>query len=191
MWRSLFYVLFIASTLPAALAAKTLSPYIGQESRDIKALSPEAIQDLLDGKGMGFAKAAELNGYPGPAHVLELEDDLALTTEQHDKTKTLFDSMLSKAKSLGQQLLDQEHSLEQLYATKQITTGNLKRVTETISRLKGELRYTHLAAHLTQWEILSPEQRDLYFTLRGYQSHVNSVHSHHKHDSLKGESTHH
>ena len=108
MWRSLFYVLFIASTLPAALAAKTLSPYIGQESRDIKALSPEAIQDLLDGKGMGFAKAAELNGYPGPAHVLELEDDLALTTEQHDKTKTLFDSMLSKAKSLGQQLLDQE-----------------------------------------------------------------------------------
>lgn len=191
MWRSLFYVLFIASTLPAALAAKTLSPYIGQESRDIKALSPEAIQDLLDGKGMGFAKAAELNGYPGPAHVLELEDDLALTTEQHDKTKTLFDSMLSKAKSLGQQLLDQEHSLEQLYATKQITTDNLKRVTETISRLKGELRYTHLAAHLTQWEILSPEQRDLYFTLRGYQSHANPAHSRHKHDSLKGEGKHH
>ena len=31
---------------------------------------------------MGLALAAELNGYPGPSHVLELADKLELSAEQ-------------------------------------------------------------------------------------------------------------
>lgn len=42
---------------------------------------------------MGLAKAAELNGYPGPLHVLELAVDLSLTAEQKAATETLFKSM--------------------------------------------------------------------------------------------------
>ena len=42
------------------------SPYAGQESREIKSLSPAEVDGYLAGAGMGFAKAAELNGYPGP-----------------------------------------------------------------------------------------------------------------------------
>jgi hypothetical protein len=37
---------------------------------------------LLKGEGMGMAKAAELNGYPGPTHVLTLAKELALTESQ-------------------------------------------------------------------------------------------------------------
>ena len=48
------------------------SPYVGLEAREIKALSEEQRQELLDGHGMGLALAAELNHYPGPKHVLEL-----------------------------------------------------------------------------------------------------------------------
>ena len=42
------------------------SPYAGQESRAIKALSDSEIDDLANGRGMGLAKAGELNGYPSP-----------------------------------------------------------------------------------------------------------------------------
>jgi len=57
-------------------SANQLSPYVGQEQREIKSLSPDEVKDYLAGKGMGLAKAAELNHYPGPAHVLELASQL-------------------------------------------------------------------------------------------------------------------
>ena len=45
------------------------SPYAGQENRQIKSLSANDIQELKRGGGWGLAKAAELNGLPGPAQV--------------------------------------------------------------------------------------------------------------------------
>lgn len=56
--------------------------YAGQQSRDIKALSEEEVQGYLAGAGMGFARAAELNRYPGPMHALEHADALALSQGQ-------------------------------------------------------------------------------------------------------------
>jgi hypothetical protein len=73
--------------LVVSATAYSQSPYVGQESREIKALSPQEISDYLSGKGMGLAKAAELNGYPGPAHVIELAAELELTPEQKTKTE--------------------------------------------------------------------------------------------------------
>ena len=58
------------------------NPYAGDQARDIKALSQQEVKQYLSGAGMGFARAAELNRYPGPMHVLELSDQLALTPEQ-------------------------------------------------------------------------------------------------------------
>jgi len=102
----------IALTLPALAHAAAPSPYVGQESRQIKALSPSEQADLLAGKGMGLAKAAELNGYPGPAHVLELASQLGLSAEQLAATRTLSTSMEQRAKELGRQLVAAEQSLE-------------------------------------------------------------------------------
>jgi hypothetical protein len=62
-----------------SFAAEPRSPYAGQELRDVKALSNADIEAYLAGKGMGYAKAAELNSYPGPKHVLELSKELDLT----------------------------------------------------------------------------------------------------------------
>jgi len=55
------------------------SPYEGMQARPIKALSAEQIADLRAGRGMSLALAAELNGYPGPRHILELGEQLGLT----------------------------------------------------------------------------------------------------------------
>ena len=63
-------------------AAPASQPYADMRTRAIKALSDEQIADLRAGRGMALALAAELNGYPGPAHLLELAGQLDLTVEQ-------------------------------------------------------------------------------------------------------------
>ena len=77
------------------------SPYSGFQSREIKALSQQQIDDLRAGKGMSLALPAELNGYPGPAHSLELSEKLKLTADQKKRIEDLFSSMSSEAKNLG------------------------------------------------------------------------------------------
>lgn len=54
------------------------SPYAGLETRAIKSLSDADIETLRQGGGWGLALAAELNGVPGPAHLLELKDEIGL-----------------------------------------------------------------------------------------------------------------
>ncbi len=68
-----------ALLLAGTAAADTAAPYAGQQTRAIKALSPEDIAGLRAGDGMAMAKAAELNRYPGPRHVLDLAGPLALS----------------------------------------------------------------------------------------------------------------
>jgi hypothetical protein len=76
MWWKWFLLITAFFYTTAAWAGEALSPYTGQERREIKALSNEEIDRYLSGDGMGLAKAAELNHYPGPRHVLELADQL-------------------------------------------------------------------------------------------------------------------
>jgi len=74
----LYFLLLV--TTPAWAGVE--SQYVGQENRDIKSLSPQEMSDYLEGKGMGYAKSAELNKYPGPRHVLDMASELGLTQEQ-------------------------------------------------------------------------------------------------------------
>ncbi|MBI3148637.1 MAG: hypothetical protein HYZ17_09025 [Betaproteobacteria bacterium] len=155
-------------TLPLAAAAVTPSPYAGQETRGIKALSAKEQADLLAGKGMGLAKAAELNGYPGPAHVLELAKELSLSAEQRAKTEALFQAMETRAKELGRQIVDAERGLDALFANKQVTAALLDEHLARIGALQAQLRAAHLATHLEQVRILTPGQVAHYQVLRGY-----------------------
>ena len=154
----------IASTVLAA------SPYAGEEGRDIKALSAEDVNAYLTGQGMGFAKAAELNGYAGPKHVLELASELELTAEQRTRTQALFASMQTKAVVLGRQLVDAERKLDRLFAGASITESSLQESVARIGALQADVRAAHLEAHLEQAKILTPEQRAHYLRLRGYHA---------------------
>jgi len=75
-------LLALTVNLPAHAAPQHHSAYGGQQHRAIKGLSHEDVEELRRGGGWGLAKAAELNGMPGPAHVLELKDKIALTPDQ-------------------------------------------------------------------------------------------------------------
>src|ERR1700722_7440616 len=93
----------ISFALPALAADTPANPYVGQQARSIKALSDEDIAALRKGEGMGMAKAAELNGYPGPAHVLELASQLALTPDQVQQITAIRNRMSHAAKKIGNQ----------------------------------------------------------------------------------------
>ena len=158
-----------------ALAAdKGASPYAGSEKREIEALAPDEIASYLQGNGMGLAKAAELNHYPGPAHVLTLATELALTPDQKVRTKALFESMESEAVLLGKQLIVQERELDDMFASETITEEKLQRSLEAIGLVNERIRQVHLRTHLAQAEILDAEQIRKYDELRGYAATANA-----------------
>jgi Spy/CpxP family protein refolding chaperone len=171
MLRLALIVVTTVSVGAAVLAqAPTAAPYAGQQLRDIKALSPEDIRDLVEGRGMGLAKAAELNGYPGPSHVLELAADLRLTPTQRAATEALYQRMLADAKRLGEAILTAERDLDRRFADRRIDAASLRRATTAVAGLQGELRAVHLAAHLEQVTVLTPHQISEYAKRRGYHA---------------------
>ena len=166
----------VAAIVPASCLAA--SPYVGEQMRAIKSLSQQDVAEYLDGKGMGFAKAAELNGYPGPAHVLELADKLGLTPAQRSRTEELFARMQERARDLGARLVAEERVLDELFASKTISSQSLATSVSSIASLQSELRATHLQAHLDQTEILTAAQTAKYWQLRGY-AHADPRSHHH------------
>ena len=144
---------------------------MGQQARDIKSLSDEEVQGYLAGKGMGLARPAELNGYPGPSHVLEMGDWIGLTAEQRARTQALFESMQAKASGLGRQLVEEERALDRLFATKAVTSESLAAQLDRIAALHARVRAAHLEAHLAQVALLTPAQVETYVRLRGYDGH--------------------
>ncbi len=170
-------VLLVVAIHHAASVAQPAS-YAGQEQREIKALSPEEIKDYLAGKGMGLAKAAELNHYPGPAHVLELAEKLQLDAEQRIRSEAIFKVMQVEAVHQGKALVEKERELDRLFAGGGITSENLQAALEEIGRLQAEVRRTHLQAHIEQRKILTQQQIVRYEGLRGYASHAGRAHQH-------------
>jgi len=152
------------------------SPYAGMQARSIKALSEQQIAEA--GRGMGLALPAELNGYPGPAHVLDLSDQLGLSAEQKARVQSLFDAMKAEAVPLGERLLEQEAALDQQFASRSITPQRLKTATAAIGGTQGKLQVTHLKYHLQTAQILTPDQMQRYSALRGYGSTVPMQHQH-------------
>jgi hypothetical protein len=160
-------------------AAFAQSPYAGMQTRPIKALSEQQVADLQAGRGMGLAMAAELNGYPGPAHVLELGDRLELTPEQRSQVQRLFDAMKRDALPFGATLIAQEAELDRQFAGRKVTPESLKTLTAKISDTQGALREHHLKYHLTMMSLLSPVQLKRYSELRGYGDHAMTPMHHH------------
>src|SRR6516162_7105607 len=103
------------------------------QARPIKGLSEQQVADLKAGRGMGLALPAELNGYPGPIHVLELSNKLALSAEQKQRIQDLFDAMKAEAIPLGAKLLEQEAELDRQFASHSITAESLKNITAQIA----------------------------------------------------------
>jgi Spy/CpxP family protein refolding chaperone len=145
------------------------SPYTGMQARAVKALSDQQVADLRAGRGMGLALAAELNGYPGPMHVLEHAQPLGLTVEQRRRVQGLYDAMKAEAIAAGEKLIEREVALDRAFKERSIDATRLAELSTAIGKMQGELRAVHLKYHLTTAELLTPEQLRHYAELRGYR----------------------
>lgn len=173
-----FSVLFMGLAVVATSLNAQVSPYTDLQAREIKALSEEQVEGYLEGNGLSFALAGELNSYPGPRHVIDMADDLELTREQLEHTTAVFDEMHASAMELGEQFVSAERELDGLFAEQSIDDVRLEELTGTLGRLRGELRYVHLTAHLRMKEILSAHQVVMYDLLRGYEGGGEGGHQH-------------
>ena len=169
--RTSYLLLAACAMLPAYAAAQDeRSEYAGQETRSIKALSAEEVQAFLEGDGLGYAKAAELNRYPGPSHVLELADSLNLSEEQLARTQAIYDTMHAQAMKIGDAIVHSEGGLDQAFLTGAITEAGLQQRMVVLGRLEGEYRLVHLRAHLAVRALLTDDQVHRYNLLRGYHN---------------------
>jgi Spy/CpxP family protein refolding chaperone len=164
----LFAALGILAAASAFAQQHGQQPYAGQEKRAVKALSEAEVADLLAGRGMGLAKAAELNGYPGPMHLLEHAASLKLSDTQKAAIEAIRARMAAAATSLGREIVARERELDAAFAETRIDETVLKAKTDEIAALTGRLRAVHLAAHIESRPLLTAQQVADYNTLRGY-----------------------
>jgi len=175
--KSYLTLLFLLANFPAIAQhhvhngtanRPSASSYSGEEQRSIKALSDDMIDDYRSGRGMGMAKAAELNHYPGPMHILQLKEKLHLTPEQITSIQAAFEQMHEEAVRLGKSLIEQEQELDNVFRTTMADSLNVRRFTTGIGETQGKIRFAHLNAHITARKILTAEQIAIYDRERGY-----------------------
>ena len=158
--------------------SRSASPYAGQPQREVSALSPAEVADLRAGRGMGLARPAELNGYPGPLHVLELAAALELSADQRARTEVLYARMQAAAREAGARWIEAERELDALFRTRQATPQSLRAALDRIGALQARAREVHLQAHVEQTALLTPTQIERYVQLRGYGGAHGRHHEH-------------
>jgi len=165
---------------PAATPSATgdMSPYVPLVHSPIRGLTPEQIDAYATGKGASMALPAELNGYPGPAHVLELAEPLELTAQQREAMELLRDEMRASAVARGEELLALHKALDDGFRNGTLDEASLGRLLEDIARADARLRFVHLRTHFDAAELLTPHQRALYVEMRGYGRGDHASHSH-------------
>jgi Spy/CpxP family protein refolding chaperone len=119
-----------------------------------------------------MAKPAELNGYPGPRHVLDAVEagEFELTGEQQEQIEALYEEMRSEAIELGDRIIDVEKAIDDAFLDGTITEESLQEKVLQSAGLYGQLRIVHLKYHLLMMDILTPQQVAQYNELRGYAS---------------------
>jgi Spy/CpxP family protein refolding chaperone len=169
-WIPALVLVSFILTATSILADSYQSKYAGEEQRAIKSLSNDDISELQRGGGWGLAKAAELNGFPGPAHILEMAKEINLTAEQEREIQKIYDEMKLQAIALGEQLIRLETDMDNGFSSGDIDQATLEKLVHDIEAVRAELRIVHLSTHLQTPGILSNDQIALYKQLRGYST---------------------
>ena len=167
---------FLMALLPSVTFAQThtggqgtlQSAYAGEETRLIKSLSEQDLEEIARGGGWGLARAAELNGVPGPTHLLELADEIGLTEQQRNDIEAIRAQMQSNAISAGERFVAAERALDAAFQRGAPDAEMLKRLVLAAGEARADLRLVHLNAHLLTLHLLTDTQVTRYAVLRGY-----------------------
>lgn len=157
-----------AVILTAAPVSAADAPYAGMQDRAIAALSDADIAALEAGEGWSLALPAELNGWPGPRHVLDMGDMLGLSDTQRGQVERLFALMQAEAQRVGGNYIAAERALDAAFDDPALDPVVLAGLVAAATNALGELRMIHLAAHIETRQLLTDAQVETYNTQRGY-----------------------
>src|SRR5712692_5396150 len=147
------------------------SPYATLPGAGATGLLPQEVEGLTKGEGMALAMAAELNGYPGPRHLLDAAAaGQDLRPDQREALTRLYDGMMAEAKGKGQEILRAEEELAMRFRHSHIDEAGLREILGQIGQLRAGLRLIHLRTHLETGALLTPDQIARYKAVRGYDS---------------------
>ena len=172
--QSTITVAMVVAALPLAAFGQdhgdntNTAPYEGFETRGIKSLSEQDIEELRRGGGWGLALPAGLNGQPGPAHLLELREELDLCEEQVEAISSIYHEMRTAAIVAGEHFIAAETALSNAFAGPGLFEETLRGLLAEAAAACAELRYIHLSRHLSTSALLSDTQIHRYNVLRGY-----------------------
>ncbi|MBB4304059.1 Spy/CpxP family protein refolding chaperone [Rhodobium orientis] len=180
--RTAVTVFGLLMSAAAAIANSGLphAHYADQQDRAVSTLSAEDVEALKAGAGWGLARPAEFNGYPGPRHILDMADELALSPQQRDDIAALFETMQADAQRLGPELIAAEKALDAAFRAGTIDAETLRARVAAAEDARSRLRVVHMEAHLAATPLLTPHQRHLYNTLRGYAGNAHDMHHPHQ-----------
>jgi Spy/CpxP family protein refolding chaperone len=136
----------------------------------IPSLTYEEYMNYKMGKDPGMAKAADMNNYPGPMHVLNWEKELKLSVNQKSQIQSIYDIMKKKTAEMGDLIFKEEKKLNDLFASGKANEGSIIYYSNKIGLLQGELRNTYLQAHLKTQQMLTIDQVKKYRKLRNYSN---------------------
>jgi len=146
----------------------TPSAYAGEETRLIKSLSEQDLEEIERGGGWGLARAAELNGVPGPTHLLELTEEIALSEQQRGDIEVIREQMQADAITAGERFVAAEQALDKAFQQGAPDAEALERLVAEAGQARAALRLVHLNAHLLTLPLLTDAQISQYSVLRGY-----------------------
>jgi len=132
----------------------------------LRAQVPADREALLNGEGNGMAAYAEMNGYPGPKHVLDLADKLGLTSRQKHDVREIYEEMNTRARALGKMIVKVEEELNYAFTSGMLAQESVEDDAESIGKMRGTLRGVHLAAHIKTKGLLTAKQVEQYVALR-------------------------
>ncbi len=139
---------------------------IGVTAGVLSAQIPTDRDALLNGDGNGMAAYAELNGFPGPKHVLDLAEKLGLTPRQKADVRTVYEEMRTRARAIGKMIVKIEEELHYAFNSGMLKGESVEEDAESIGKMRGTLRGVHLAAHVKTKEFLTKKQIETYVALR-------------------------
>ncbi len=146
----------------------THSPWAGEQKREIKSFSARELAGIQKGHGVGMALPAELNGFPGPRHALDLAEELSLTAKQKEQLEAFYQEMLQESAPLGKKFIEIEREINEKFENKSISSEELSELLQKSSDIQWQLRNAHLQSHIQTTHVLSSEQISIYNQLRGY-----------------------
>ncbi len=170
------HVALLAALIPIMVFAQSYdgnhvaspSVYAGEETRLIKSLSEQDLEEIARGGGWGLARAAELNGVPGPTHLLELGNEIGLTEQQRSDLEVIRAQMQADVMTAGERFVAAEQALDAAFQQGAPDAEALERLVAEAGQALAALRLVHLNAHLLTLPLLTDAQVIQYSVLRGY-----------------------